>query len=155
MAASNGESNGEAMIDVALARIVMHEGAERQYIFLNECGGKRGFPIVIGNNEAGEIHRVVAGLESERPLTHQLCFNTIGALNSSLKRVDIVDLRHNTFFAQLVLQDASGAETAVIDARPSDAIALALRASCPIRVSEKVLAVASVSDESGEAESEE
>lgn len=145
-ASNNGESNGGAMVDVALARIVMQEDADRQYIFLNECGGKRGFPIVIGNNEAGEIHRVVVGLESERPLTHQLCFNTIGALNSSLKRVDIVDLRHNTFFAQLVLQDATGAETAVIDARPSDAIALALRASCPIRVAEKVLALASVSD---------
>ena len=61
-------------------------------------------------------------------------------LGHDLMRVDIVDLRNNPFFAQLVLRDPAGSITAVIDARPSDALALALRAKCPVRVAEAVLA---------------
>ena len=128
-----------AMVDVALNRIVIREGAEQQYIFLREAQGQRGFPIVIGTAEACEIRRVVTGIQPERPLTHQLTYECIRALGAELKRVDIVDLRNNTFFAQLVLQDKRGEMTAVVDARPSDAVALALRAKCPLRVAESVL----------------
>lgn len=135
--------NQERMLEVALGRIVIHDGADRQYIYLCECNGNRGFPIVIGNHEAGEINRVVLGVEPERPLTHQLCHDVIHALGSSLKRVDIVDLRDNTFFAQIVLEDEKGKVTSVVDARPSDAIALAMRSRSPIRVSERVLSIAS------------
>ena len=127
------------MIDVTLSRIVIRDGADRQYIFLSEVDGPRGFPIVIGNNEAGEIHRVIHGIEPERPLTHQLTFSAISALGASIQAVDIVDLKHNTFYARVVLQGSSPQEPAVIDARPSDAIALALRARCKIRVAEDVL----------------
>jgi bifunctional DNase/RNase len=129
----------QAMVEVHLARIVIRDGADRQYIYLVEKEGSRGFPIVIGNNEAGEIHRVVHQIEPERPLTHQLAFNAMQALGASLKHVDIVDLRRNTYYAQLVLQGQAGDELAVVDARPSDAIALALRAQCTIRVAESVL----------------
>jgi hypothetical protein len=128
----------DAMVDVALGRIVICDGADRQYIFLVEREGKRSFPIVIGNNEAGEIHRVVHGIEPERPLTHQLAHASIQALSASLKHVDIVDLRRNTYYAQMVLQNQQGDVVAVVDARPSDAIALALRARCPIRVARTV-----------------
>jgi bifunctional DNase/RNase len=131
--------DGTKMVDVALSRIVIREGSEQQYIFLQETGGGRGFPIVIGTVEACEIRRVVAGLQTPRPLTHQLAFETIRALESELKHVDIVDLRDNTFFAQLVLHRKENAMTAVVDARPSDAVALALRANCPIRVAQSVL----------------
>jgi bifunctional DNase/RNase len=127
------------MVDMSLARIVIREGSDQQYIFLQERGGARGFPIVIGTNEACEIRRVVAGLPTPRPLTHQLAFETIRALGTELRHVDIVDLRDNTFFAQLVLHKKEGEITAVVDARPSDAVALALRAQCPIRVAESVL----------------
>jgi len=127
------------MVDMALARIVIREGSDQQYIFLQEQGGGRGFPIVIGTSEACEIRRVVAGLPTPRPLTHQLAFETIRALGTELRHVDIVDLRDNTFFAQLVLHKQEGEVTAVVDARPSDAVALALRARCPIRVAESVL----------------
>ena len=132
------------MIDVALGRIVIRDDADRQYIYLVERAGKRGFPIVIGNVEAGEIHRVLHGIEPERPLTHQLAHSLVEALGAQLRHVDIVDLKHNTFYAQLVLSDEKGATIAVVDARPSDAIALALRAKCKIRVAEAVLAQASV-----------
>jgi bifunctional DNase/RNase len=143
--AENGDS---PMVEMLLGRIVIRDSSDRQYIFLSERGGKRGFPIVIGTNEAAEIQRVVAGIEFERPMTHQLCYSAIQALGAEVRRCDIVDLRQNTFFAQLVLQSAQGDTTAVIDARPSDAIALALRARCPIRVAEHVLEQVR-SDESG------
>jgi uncharacterized protein len=130
------------MIDVTLSRIVVREGADRQYIFLSEIEGPRGFPIVIGNNEAGEIQRVVHGIEPERPLTHQLTFAAIQALGGRIDAVEIVDLKQNTFYARILLA-AEGLEPAPVDARPSDAIALALRAKCRIRVAEDVLTRAS------------
>lgn len=126
------------LIDVDLTRIVIRDGQDRQYIVLSERGGKRGFPIVIGNTEADEIRRVVHGAATERPLTHQLAYSAIQTLGARLESVDIVALRHNTYFARLVLTDKeSGSHE--LDARPSDAIALALRAHCPIRVAETVL----------------
>jgi uncharacterized protein len=137
----------EQMIEVALSRIVIRDGTDRQYIFLAEVGGERGFPIVIGNSEALEIHRVVHGLDSKRPLTHQLTYAAIEALGAKIDKVDIVDLKSNTFYAQILLQRGT-AESTVLDARPSDAIALALRARCKIRVSEDVLTRASESADS-------
>ncbi len=128
------------MVPVELARLVLYDNAEQQFIYLREVGGQRGFPIVIGESEANEIRRVVTGQRTERPLTHQLAYQAIRDLGHDLMRVDIVDLRNNPFFAQVVLRDTAGSITAVIDARPSDALALALRAKCPVRVAEAVLA---------------
>ena len=136
-------TNGD-MVDVILRRIILSDGADRQYIYISDKGGKRGFPIVIGTNEAYEIQRVVEGKQPQRPLTHQLTFESIRALGATLKNVDIVDLRQNTFYAHVVLQNEAGDVLAVVDARPSDAIALALRARCPIRCAESVLERAAV-----------
>jgi hypothetical protein len=135
-------STEEEMVDVHLGRIVIQDGLTHQFIYINDPAAGRGFPIVIGNNEADEIHRVVHKDSPPRPLTHQLCYSAIQALGAEIKRIDIVDLRDNTYFAQLVLQDKGGNVTAVIDARPSDAIALALRAGCPLRVAKHVLDLA-------------
>jgi bifunctional DNase/RNase len=132
-------TEGTNMVDISIRRIVIREGADHQYIFLRENAGQRGFPIVIGPSEAREIQRVVTGIQTERPLTHQLAYDAIRALGAELKRVDIVALRKNTFFAQVVLQNEDGELRAVLDARPSDAVALALRARCPLRVSEALL----------------
>lgn len=132
-------SEGLPMIPVVLGRIVIRKEADQQYIFLRERDGQRGFPIVIGTSEASEIRRVVTGEQTERPLTHQLAYDAIRALGSDLRRVDIVSLRNNTFYAQVVLQNKKGELNAVVDARPSDAVALALRAGCPLRVAEDVL----------------
>lgn len=133
----------ETWVDMRLARIVQALNSDRQFIYLTEVEGERGFPIMIGSWEASEMDRIVNGDETKRPLTHQLLHTTIKALGAGLKRVDIVDLRDNTYFAQLVLENRSGDICAVVDARPSDAIALALRARCPLRVTERVLAAAS------------
>lgn len=133
----------ETWVELRLARIVQALNSDRQFIYLTEVEGERGFPIMIGSWEASEMDRIVNGDETKRPLTHQLLHTTIKALGAALKRVDIVDLRENTYFAQLVLENRSGDICAVVDARPSDAIALALRARCPLRVTERVLAAAS------------
>ncbi len=127
------------MVEVVLGRIIISEGSDRQYIFLSERKGKRGFPIVIGTMEAAEIRRVVAGKSCERPMTHQLAFSIIQGLGGELTACDIVDLRNNTFYARLVLRGGPLGSDCTIDARPSDAIALALRAGCRMRVAESVL----------------
>lgn len=127
------------MVDMRLGRIVIREGSDRQYIYLTEREGPRGFPIVIGTNEAHEIHRVVTQESAVRPMTHQLAAAIIDQLGADVERCDIVDMRDNTYFAQLVLKRRSDGTTAVVDARPSDAIALALRGRAPIRVTEDVL----------------
>lgn len=136
---SNGDVPADrAMVGVRLGRIVIRDGADQQYIYLREKGGERGFPIVIGTPEALEIRRVVHDIRPERPLTHQLAYDSIRALGATLAGVDVTDLRNNTFYARILIQDPSG-ELQRIDARPSDAVALAMRAGCPIRVSESVL----------------
>ena len=136
-----GGSGGsdEPMVEINLARIVLRDGSEQQHIFLQEKDGQRGFPIVIGIPEALEIQRIVSGVSPQRPLTHQLAFSMVEALGAEIRRVDIVDLRENTFYAQVVLTEAGGEKTAVVDARPSDALALALRAGCPLRIAASVL----------------
>lgn len=127
------------MVDVQLSQIVIRDASEQQFILLREVNGDRAFPIVIGTAEACEIRRVVHGVKLERPLTHELTFEAIRSLGAELERVDIVDLRNNTFFAQLVLKRGEAEERTTVDARPSDALALALRARCRVRVAEHVI----------------
>lgn len=141
----------EKLVAMRLGRIVLQDEVDQQFIFLCEVGGERGFPIVIRDNEAREIERVVRRKDPARPLTHQLLAQAIDALGATLRSVDIVDLRENTFFARLVLSPQAGGEVHV-DARPSDAIALALRARAPIRVAELVLRQACAEDKGAETE---
>lgn len=98
---------------------------------------ERTVPIFIGPPEAQAIAIAVNHLPIPRPLTHDLMKNILDFLECRLKRVDIHDLKEGTFFANLVLEH-DGAEM-TIDARPSDGIALALRSSAPIFVSENVM----------------
>lgn len=130
------------MVDMLLARVVTYDQGEQHTIYLRERGGARGFPILIGAHEAAEIQRVVTGREPPRPSTHRLAHDTIGGLGAALTRVEITALRKGTFFAQLVIQPAGKAPAVLVDARPSDAIALALRAGCPIHVAAEVVAAA-------------
>lgn len=129
------------MVEIELGRVVLRQSSinSPQYIYLREVGGPRSFPIVIGFPEAAEIQRILTGVRTERPLTHQLLHDVMEALGARLACVDVVDIRHNTFFARLILVDDLGETIAVVDSRPSDSIALALRAGCPLRVSEAVL----------------
>lgn len=137
------------MIDIELGRIVLrdHSVAAPQYIYLREQGGHRSFPIVIGFPEALELQRVVTGVRTERPMTHQLLLDTIHALGARVGAVEIVDVQKNTFYARIQLVNEAGEPLAELDARPSDSIALATRARCPLRVSEAVLEEVRVDEE--------
>jgi bifunctional DNase/RNase len=120
-----------------LVRIIIQETNEQQVIVLKETDGERMFPILIGPYEAMAIDRRVKNIRAQRPLTHDLLNDTISSLGGLLERIVINDLRDNTFFAKLVVQQ-DGREVE-IDARPSDAIALAALDNTPIFVEESVL----------------
>ncbi len=105
--------------------------------FLREKGGQRTFPIVIGTNEAMAIHRRLNDEKTPRPMTHDLMKQILDTFHVSLDRVVINDLKGNTFYANLHL-NVEGKEL-VVDSRPSDAIALAVRVKAPIFVSESVV----------------
>lgn len=127
------------MIEVVVARLVLRETAPGQHVYLKERDGSRGFTLVIGKWEAEEIRRVVARDEAPRPMTHQLALAIARALGGRVLRCDIVDFREHTFFGQLAIESLDGKTLALIDARPSDGIAIALRAGAPIRIAEFVL----------------
>jgi bifunctional DNase/RNase len=120
-----------------LSKIIITETSDHQIIVLKERGGQRSFPIVIGLNEAWAIDRAVKGITTPRPLTHDLIGNVIECLNAGVIRVVINDLRNNTFYAKIVLQQ--NGSTVEIDSRPSDAIALAMQKNTPIFVANKVV----------------
>lgn len=102
-----------------------------------ECAmDKAVMPIWIGLPEALAISHALTGKQIERPLTHMLLLNSILSLNGSLRRVEITRIEQSTFFA--VLHVSVGRKMVMIDARPSDAIALALNANVPILVAERV-----------------
>jgi len=128
------------MVEMELTKIVIRETAGQQYIFLREKDGeRRTFPIVIGYFEADVINRKVLEQPTARPLTHDLAGNLITALGGRLDRIVVSQLKHNTFYAHLLIE--LNGETIEVDSRPSDAIALAVQAECPIFVAEEVLEV--------------
>jgi bifunctional DNase/RNase len=124
-----------------LKRIVINEIHEQQVIMLREVDGERSFPIVIGIFEATSIDRRVKGVQSPRPLTHDLITNVVDQLGGDLQDIFISDLRDHTYFARLRIRKEG--ELIEIDCRPSDAIAVAVTARVPIYVSEEVLTEAS------------
>ena len=136
MGTSPSHDNGLVQMDVSKIRIDERRG--EQVIVLKERGGARLLPIIIGISEVTAIKMKISGIEPPRPLTHDLLRNTIAKLGATLERIVITKLEFNTFFATLVLQSGAG-ERFEVDARPSDSIAIALRADAPIFVAEDVL----------------
>ncbi len=128
-------------VHMELKRIVINEVHDQQVIMLREVDGERSFPIVIGIFEATSIDRRVRGINSPRPLTHDLLANTIDQLGGDLQDIFISELREHTYFAKLRIR--KDGELIDVDCRPSDAIALAVTAQVPIFVAEDVLAEAS------------
>lgn len=110
-------------------------------LLLREVYGKRRLPIIIGAFEAQAIALELEGISPPRPLTHDLLKSVIDNVGATVTEVIIDELRDNTFFAKIIL-DVSTLQNS-IDARPSDAIALSVRARVPIYVGEEVMKVAS------------
>jgi len=126
------------MIEMELNKIVIDEKRHDQLIVLKEKDGNRVLPIVIGLAEASAIKLKISGFNPPRPLTHDLLQSTIENLEASIDKIIIDKLEESTFHAKLVIKTGNGAEK-VIDARPSDSIALAVRAHAPIFVEDDII----------------
>ena len=126
------------MLEMELNKIVIDEKRHDQLIVLKEKNGERILPIVIGLAEASAIKLKISGFNPPRPLTHDLLHTAIENLDANIEKIIIDKLEENTFHAKLVIKTSSGEEK-IIDARPSDSIALAVRAHAPIFVDDSVL----------------
>jgi bifunctional DNase/RNase len=124
-------------IEVRIRGLMMDPATSMPIVVLKDIASETVMPIWVGIFEANAIAIEIEKVAAPRPMTHDLARNLIRHLNARLERVVISELRDDTFFATLWLR--RGEEPMVIDARPSDAIALALRADCPIYVTEEVM----------------
>jgi bifunctional DNase/RNase len=128
----------EEPIEVELSRMVLHHRGDQQLVYLRAREDGRTFRIVIGVFEAAEIQRkVLGGPKHPRPMTHDLIGRILTATGARLLRVVINDLRDDTFYAELHVQQ--GSEEKVVDCRPSDGIALATQLKAKIFVAPHVL----------------
>lgn len=126
------------MVEMELNKIVIDEKRHDQLIVLKEKNGERVLPIVIGLPEASAIKLKISGFNPPRPLTHDLLHDTITNLDATVEKIIIDKLEENTFHAKLVIKTRSG-ESKVIDSRPSDSIALAVRSHAPIFVEDDII----------------
>ena len=126
-------------VAMELSRIIISEITREQIIYLKEIDGTRTFPILIGIFEAHSIDKRVKHEESPRPLTHDLLVNAVEQLGGQFQDVIISALKDHTYYALLRVRQEG--ELVEIDARPSDAIAVAVTCDppLPIYVSEDVL----------------
>lgn len=125
------------MVEMELNKVIVDEKRGEQMIILKEKNGAKLLPIMIGASEAIAIKVHLSGFNAPRPLTHNLLRDTIESLNAKLEKIVIDKLEDNTFHAKLVIK--CNGTIKQVDARPSDSIALALRAKAPIFVEESVL----------------
>ncbi|HEX7928948.1 MAG TPA: bifunctional nuclease family protein [bacterium] len=127
----------DGFTEMTIYRLVLDPNTNSPIVILQDKATNAMLPIWIGIFEAHAIAMKLEGVESARPMTHDLLKNTFGAINALVERVEVVDLVDNTYFARI--QFILGDKRHAIDSRPSDAIALALRAACPIFVANHVL----------------
>lgn len=127
------------LIEMQLTRIIISEINDNQLVFLKEVGGKRQFPILIGIFEATSIDRRVKKIDRPRPLTHDLLVGAIETMGGELESVVINELSNQTYFAHLRVKH--NGVLLELDARPSDAIAVAVTCdpTLPIYIKEDVL----------------
>ena len=116
--------------------VVIDPTSRQPVVILQGKRDKRGLAMTIGHFEANGIAIPLQGVQPPRPLTHDLMLNLLGDLKASLRRIVITDLKDDVYYAQLHL-DVQGSALQV-DSRPSDAIALALRAKVPILIEDRV-----------------
>ncbi len=134
----NKDLKNENYILVNLEGIRIEQPSQKPIILLKEDNGDRFLPIWVGNFEASAIALEMVNFKSPRPMTHDLIVNIFKAFNIRLKRVVVSRLVKETFFAFLDLQKDND-ENIIMDLRPSDAIAIAVRIKSPIYVSQEVL----------------
>lgn len=135
-------SNLSPEIEMFVAGLVLDPASNAPIVILKDANGEVCLPIWIGLAEATAIASALKQVELSRPMTHDLLKNIIDELDARVVRIVIRGLEENTFLADIEL--AVGETSRIIDARPSDAIALAVRVNAPIVVAAEVLARAQV-----------
>jgi bifunctional DNase/RNase len=125
-------------VEVSVKGVLPDPSTESQIVLLEEEGTERTLPIWVGMMEGNAIRVAVERTAPPRPLTHDLFQHLLDRLRAKIKRVAVLDVKDSTFYAAIYL-DVGGREV-VLDARPSDAIALAVRAGVPIYARRDLLA---------------
>lgn len=125
------------MIEMKVSGVILDSSSRHPIVMLRDKEERRALLIWIGEPEANAILMALEGIQAPRPLTHDLTILLLEKLKARLLRISITDMREQTFFAELELE--VNGKTLTLDARPSDAIALALRAEAPIMVSPDVI----------------
>jgi bifunctional DNase/RNase len=131
-------------IEMTIKGLMVDPITNTPIVILRDQDGQRVLPIWVGIFEANEIALQIENVTTPRPMTHDLLRNVIQDLEATVERIVVCDLQDNTFYALIYL--ARHGETMAIDARPSDAIALALRTRAPIFVEESVIDNARTTD---------
>jgi uncharacterized protein len=124
-------------IEITIKGLMVDPITNMPIVILRDKGGDRVLPIWVGIFEANAIALQIENITTPRPMTHDLLRNVIHDLRASVQKIVVCDLQENTFYALIYL--TLNGETVAIDARPSDAIALALRTRAPIFVEEGVI----------------
>jgi bifunctional DNase/RNase len=135
-------------IEMTIKGLMVDPITNMPIVILRDRDGQRVLPIWVGIFEANAIALQIENVPTPRPMTHDLLRNIIQDLKGSVQKIVVCDLQENTFYAVIYL--SLGGDTVAIDARPSDAIALALRARAPIFVEDTVIDHAKTVDFSGE-----
>jgi bifunctional DNase/RNase len=142
------------MIEMRIVGVRVEMPSQQPILILSELDGNRSLPILIGTTEASAIAMHLQGLRPARPLTHDLLGQVITALGHTVQQVRVVDFREGTFYGELVFDNGT-----TVSARPSDAVALAVRIEIPVFVDPAVLdsagIVVSDEDDGGEQPEEE
>lgn len=123
-----------AFVEVKIDGLAMDMVSNSPVVVLKAADNEKVLPIWIGHSEAWAIAMEISGVGAKRPLTHDLFRITLEAVGCRLEKVEITELKEQTFYARLYVK--FGDKSAEIDARPSDSIALALKSNCPIFVNE-------------------
>jgi hypothetical protein len=138
-------------IEMSVGGLTLDPVTKTPIVILKDTENKLNLPIWIGLLEATAMATEIEGITMARPMTHDLLKTLLGEVGCAVQSIEITDLRENTYYAAINLALPGGREL-MLDSRPSDAIALALRAKCPIYVAKAVLEASSIlqQDESKE-----
>lgn len=131
-------SNEQSLVEVKIGALIMDPNTNTPIVVLKGTDSETVLPIWVGAFEANAIALEIEKVVPQRPMTHDLLRNVIIECELTAASIVITDLLENTFYARIDLKDKNG-DPVMIDARPSDAIALALRLDCPIFVEQKVI----------------
>ncbi|MGH9899723.1 MAG: bifunctional nuclease family protein [Pyrinomonadaceae bacterium] len=125
-------------IEVRIRGLMVDPNSSSPVVILKDINSEMILPIWVGAYEANAIALEIEKIAPQRPMTHDLLRNLIIEVGMKVERVIVTELKDNTFFAIIEMVNQNG-QKVLLDSRPSDAIALALRADCPIFVSEEVI----------------